>query len=156
MRQTFKVRLEGRGPKGAWAFLPIPFDVERQFGSRARVAVVGTINDYPFRSSIMPQGDGTHAMMVNKALKAGARASVGDTVDVIMDVDKAVRKVALPEALKAALSRAPAAKSFFGQLAPSCQKEYADWIDSAKRPETRSVRVEKTLTLLLAKQKRLR
>jgi bacteriocin resistance YdeI/OmpD-like protein/uncharacterized protein DUF1905 len=149
MKQRFKIRLVGRGPRGAWAFLPIPFDVEREFGSRARVAVAGTINNHPFRSSIMPEGDGTHSMMVNKALKGGARASVGDLVTVVMDVDRAERKVEVPRELGSALRREPRAKKFFEQLSYSYRKEYADWIAGAKRPETKSARVGKSVELLL-------
>jgi hypothetical protein len=149
MKQKFKIRLVGRGPKGAWAFLPIPFDVEGKFGSKARVAVAGTINGCPFRSSIMPEGDGTHSMMVNKALREGARASVGELVAVVMDVDMSERKVDVPGELKSALKSAPKAKAFFGQLSYSRRKEYADWIATAKRPETKSARVRKTVELLL-------
>jgi uncharacterized protein YdeI (YjbR/CyaY-like superfamily) len=127
--------------------------VEREFGSRARVAVAGTINSYPFRSSIMPEGDGTHSMMVNKALKAGARASVGDLVTVVMDIDKAERKVVIPGEFKAALKKAPAAREFFEQLSYSRQKEYTDWIAGAKRPETRSARVKSSIERLIGNEK---
>lgn len=34
----------------------VPFDVPAAFGSRARVAVRGTINGFAFRSSIFPYG----------------------------------------------------------------------------------------------------
>jgi hypothetical protein len=153
MKQKFRVRLIGRGPNGAWTFLPIPFDVEQEFGSRARVAVAGTINNHPFRSSIMPGGDGTHSMMVSQALQAGARASAGDLVAVVMDIDKAERKVEVQEEFRMALKRAPAAREFFGQLSYSRQKEFADWIADAKRPETKSARVGKSIERLLRKEK---
>jgi hypothetical protein len=153
MKQTFKVRLIGRGPNGAWTFLPIPFDVEQKFGTRARVAVAGTINNQPFRNSLMPGGDGTHSMMVSKELQAGARASAGDLVAVVMDIDKAERKVEVPEEFRTALKRAPAAKKFFEQLSYSRQKEFTDWIAGAKRPETKSARVGKSIERLLRKEK---
>jgi hypothetical protein len=149
MKQKFKIRLVGRGPKGAWTFLPIPFDAEREFGSRARVAVAGTINNHPFRSSIMPEGDGTHSMMVNKALRERARVSAGDLVSVVMDIDRAERKVDVPQELESALKREPRAKKFFGQLSYSYRKEYADWIAGAKRPETKAARVRKSVERLL-------
>jgi len=153
MKQTFKVRLLGRGPNGAWTFLPIPFDVEREFGSKARVAVAGTINNHPFRNSLMPEGDGTHSMMVSKALQAGARASAGDLVAVVMDIDNAERKVEVQEEFRMALKRAPAARKFFEQLSYSRQKEFTDWIADAKRPETKSARVGKSMERLLKKEK---
>jgi len=89
MKQSFEIQLVGRGPEGAWTFLPIPFSAEKVFGTKARVAVKGTINGFPFRSSLMPRGDGTHAMMVNKGVKEGAKATVGDLVSVVMEKDAA-------------------------------------------------------------------
>jgi len=153
MKQTFKVRLLGRGPKGAWTFLPIPFDVEEEFGSRARVAVAGTINNHPFRNTLMPEGDGTHSMMVSKALQAGARASAGDLVAVVMDIDKAERKVEVQEEFRIALKHAPAAREYFERLSYSRQKEFTDWIADAKRPETKAARVGKSIERLLKKEK---
>jgi hypothetical protein len=66
-RKEFTAQLEAVGPNGAWTFMTVPFNVEEVFGSKARVAVAGTINGFPFHSSLMPNGDGTHCMMVNKA-----------------------------------------------------------------------------------------
>ena len=153
MKQVFKARLEGRGPSGAWTFLPIPFNVEKEFGSKALVRVAGTINGAPFRNSIMPEGDGTHSMMVNRELQRNAGVSKGATVSVVMDVDRAERKVAVPSELKAALSGAPTAKEYFEQLSYSCKKAYVDWIEGAKRQETKVSRVGKSIERLLKKQK---
>jgi hypothetical protein len=49
----FSVKIEGR-EIGVVAALTPPFDVVEVFGTRARVPVRGTINGYPFRSSLMP------------------------------------------------------------------------------------------------------
>jgi hypothetical protein len=153
MKQVFEAHLEGRGPSGAWTFLPIPFNVEKVFGSRARVPVAGTINGFPFANSLMPEGDGRHSMMVSKTLREGAAASKGDLVSVIMDLDNAERKAVVPDELKAALRGAPLARRFFDQLSYSRQKEYADWVADAKRPETRSARIKEAISRLLAKKK---
>jgi uncharacterized protein YdeI (YjbR/CyaY-like superfamily) len=92
-------------------------------------------------------------MMVSKEIQKGAAASKNDLVSVMMDVDKAERKAVIPADLKKALGGAPAAESFFEQLSYSRQKEYADWIGSAKRPETRSARISRTIELLHARRK---
>ncbi len=47
MKKTFKGKLVGRGPGGAWIFLMIPFSVEKVFGTKARLAVRGTVNSLP-------------------------------------------------------------------------------------------------------------
>ena len=88
----FKVMLEGKeGSSVAW--LNAPFDVPETFGTRARIAVRGTINGFPFRSSLMPMG-GCHGMAVNKTMREGAKAKAGDVVDVVMERDEEARTAA--------------------------------------------------------------
>jgi hypothetical protein len=152
-RQEFDARLESVGPGGAWTYLLAPFRVEEVFGSKARVAVKGTINGFAFRSSLSPMGDGTHALMVNKAMKAGANAAAGDTVHLVLEKDDAPRTVIIPQDLQRALAKDKAAKGHFAKLAYSHQKEYVDWIESAKKEETRQRRIEKAVTLLAEGQK---
>lgn len=103
--KRFKSRLTSRGPAGAWTFLEIPFSVEEAFGSKARVPVSGTMNGFAFQNSVMPNGDGTHSMMVNKALQAGAKATAGDFVSVIMAIDRSRRVVKIPPELKEGTSQ---------------------------------------------------
>jgi hypothetical protein len=151
-RQTFNARLIARGPGGAWTFLEIPFDVAAVFGSRARVSVAGTMNKFPFRNSLLPQGDGTHAMAVSKELKAGANASSGDLVSVVMDVDLSERVVTVPAELKDALATDPLAAEKFETLSYSHRKEFAEWVGEAKKEETRRDRAQKSLALVIARK----
>jgi Domain of unknown function (DUF1905)/Bacteriocin-protection, YdeI or OmpD-Associated len=149
----FKTQLTSRGPGGAWTFLEVPFSVEKAFGTKARVAVAGTINGFAFQNSLMPNGDGTHSMMVSKALQAGAKASAGDLVSVAIDVDQSERLVEIPPELKKALSGSKAATVAFKALSYSHRKEFADWIATAKREETRVSRAEKSIAMVIAKKR---
>jgi hypothetical protein len=153
MEQRFTSELVGRGPKGAWVFLPIPFDVQTVFGSKARVAVAGTVNGAPFQNSLLPNGDGTHSMPVNKELLASANAKVGEAVEVVLSVDTAPRTVTPPDDLQSALVASEGMEQAFGQLSYSHQKELVDWIAGAKKPETRARRVEKSLEMLRTGQR---
>ena len=72
-----------------------PVDVLEVFGTRARVPVRGTINGFPFRSSLMPMG-GCHMMPVNKTLREGAGVEAGDMVEVVMERDDEKRTVEVP------------------------------------------------------------
>jgi hypothetical protein len=150
MKQKFEARLQGKGPGNAWTFLPIPFDVQKAFGSRARVPVVGTLNGFPFRNSLMPEGDGTHSMMVNKVLQKGAGAAAGDTVAVVIELDETPRSLAVPDDLKVLLTKHKSAETAFTGLAYSHKKAFLDWIDSAKKPETRAKRLKETIEMLAA------
>jgi len=150
--KKFKTKLTAHGPGGAWTFLDIPFSVEKEFGTKARVAVTGTLNGFAFQNSLMPNGDGTHSMMVSKALQTGAKASAGDLVTVTVAVDRSTRVVTVPTELKKALSANKAAAAAFKALSYSHRKEFAEWIATAKKDETRTSRAEKAVAMVIARQ----
>ena len=154
-RREFEALLEHPDQAGAWTFLRIPFDVQEAYGTRARVPVKGTVKGARFRSSLLPQGDGRHFLVVNKAIQKEAGASVGDTVRVVLELDRAPRTVSVPEALKQALDGNPAARENFESMPYSHQKEYVDWIESAKREDTRARRVDKAMGMI-AHRRRLK
>jgi len=150
MEQRFKAPLIGRGPNGAWVFLPVPFDVGEVFGSKARVAVRGMIDGASFRNSLLPNGDGTRSMPVNRQLMESANAAVGKTVDVVMVADTEPRTVFVPEDLEVALTISRAAALAFDKLAHSYRKDYVDWIVGAKKTDTREPRIRKCIEMLVA------
>jgi Bacteriocin-protection, YdeI or OmpD-Associated/Domain of unknown function (DUF1905) len=145
-----------KGPGGAWTHLPVPFDVNEVFGSKARLLVAGTINGFPFRNSLMPEGDGTHSMMVSKELQTGANARAGDIVSVTLEPDIEERVVSMPPELEAALTENQLAAAVFDMMTYSQRKEYVVWISTAKQEATKANRVKKAVDMLSAGKKRLR
>ncbi len=135
----FKVKLIGQ--KGSEvAGLKPPFDVVEVFQRKGRVPVKGTINGFPFRSSLMNMGEG-HVMAVNAQMRAGARCKAGDTVDVVMELDEEERKVEVPAYLKKVINSDSKAKEFWPKLSFTHQKEWVRAIQEAKKPETREKRI---------------
>jgi uncharacterized protein YdeI (YjbR/CyaY-like superfamily) len=59
-----------------------------------------------------------------------------------------------PEDLGQALSASPAAAATFEGFSPSCRREYIDWVTEAKRPETRSKRIEQAIEWMADGKKR--
>lgn len=59
----------------------------------------------------------------------------------------------LPEDFRDALNQNQETKAFFEQLAPSHQKRFIGWINTAKRPETRERRIRESIQLLEKKMK---
>ena len=141
----FTVKLEGRGTSVSW--LNPPFDVVEVFGTRARVAVRGTINGFPFRSSLMPMG-GCHGMPINQALRKGAGVEDGDTISVVMERDDAERTVEVPAILKKELAKNKTAQANWEELSFTSQKEIALSINGAKQEETRVRRLAKVMDIL--------
>ncbi len=156
MKKTFRTTLLSRGPGGAWTYLAVPFNVQEFFGSKARVAVRGTINGFPFRNSLLPQGDGTHSLTVSKELQAGAKAEAGETVRVVIEKDDEDRVLEVPPDLEQALRDNQGAASTFATMTYSQKKEYTDWLSSARQQSTRTARIQKAIVSLASGRKRLR
>jgi len=139
-QQNFEAILIRPDEPGSWTYLVIPFDVEKVLGSK-QVAVRGTINDYPYHSSAMRLGDGSYYMVVSKAIRDAISVTRGDRVRVTMEIDPEARTVAVPDDLNAALDAHAEARARFDKLSYSHQKEYVEWIESAKKEETRQKRI---------------
>jgi len=147
----FKVKIEGK-EAGVVAALTPPFDVVEVFATRARVPVRGTINGFPFRSSLMPMG-GCHMMPVCKSLRDSAGVAPGDIVNVVMERDEAERTVAAPAVLKKELAKNKTAQANWKKLPFTAKKEIAASITGAKQEETRARRLEKAVDILKAGKK---
>ena len=147
--KRFRVLLEKDANSEATG-IRIPFSVEKEFGSRARVPVRGTINGFAFRGSVFPMGGGYHYMAVNKELRAGAKAKGGETVSVVMERDEEPRVITPPADFARAMKSNREAQAAWDNLSYTHRKEYAKSIEEAKKPETRARRIEKAIAMLAA------
>ena len=144
-RREFDVELEGVEGMNA-ARIRFPFDVRKVFG-RARPPVRGTIAGVPFRSTPAVYG-GVWFMVVPREVREAAGVEAGDRVRVVIEIDDQPREVDVPEELARALAADAAAGSAFDGLSYTHRKEYARWVAEAKREETRTRRVAKSIEML--------
>jgi hypothetical protein len=112
-----------------------------------RFPVVATVNGYTWRTTVTRMG-GEFLLGLKRAVREEAGVEAGDTVEVRLELDTAPREVEVPEALSSALAEDPEARAAFDRLAYTHRKEYARWIEEAKRDETRRRRVPKALEML--------
>jgi hypothetical protein len=137
----FTAKIEGK-EAGVVAAITPPGNLPEFFGTRARVPVRGTINGYPFRSSLSPCG-GRHMM-----LRQGAGVQPGDVVDVVMERDEEERTVEAPPLLNKELAKNQVAQANWQKLSFTHKKEMALAIVGAKREETRTRRLGKIVEVL--------
>ena len=142
----FAAKIEGK-EAGVVAAITPPVNVIEWFGTRARVPIRGTINGFPFRSSLMPCGN-ARMMPVNKALRDGAGVKPGDVVEVVMERDQEERRVEAPPELERELAKSKKAQQRWGELAFTHKKEMAISISGAKQEETRQRRLAKVMQVL--------
>jgi Bacteriocin-protection, YdeI or OmpD-Associated/Domain of unknown function (DUF1905) len=135
-------------PRGPAAAVVLDDDDVATIGEGAkRFPVAATIGDYTWRTTVTRMG-GEFLLGMSKAVRQGAGAQAGDTVDVLIELDEAPREVEVPEALSAALAGDQAAKEAYDALAYTHRKEFARWIAEAKKAETRDRRVAQAVEML--------
>lgn len=124
-----------------------PYDIKESFGTKGQVKINATFDGVPYRGSLANMGSG-HIVILRKDVKAKVGKEHGDTVRVTIQKDTQERIVEVPQELKDAFKEAPEAKAFYETLSYTNRKEYASWISSAKREETKERRLHKTIELL--------
>jgi bifunctional DNA-binding transcriptional regulator/antitoxin component of YhaV-PrlF toxin-antitoxin module len=142
--ERFKAILGGED--GEAPTVELPFDAKERIG-KARAPVRGTVDGTEFRTTVAVYG-GRYLIGVNRDLRERAGIAIGDEVDVTIRRDDEPRIVELPPALAAAFDEDENAREAFDRLSYSHRREYAEWIAEAKRDDTRSRRVAKTLDSL--------
>jgi hypothetical protein len=135
----------GEDDRTSATFIPVPFDVKAEFG-KARAPVMVTVAGYTFRSTVATYG-GEYMIPLNKPRRAAAGVSAGEVVSVTVEADSEPRVVELPADVRAALDAAGLLEQWSAQ-SYSHQREHVDWIDEAKRLETRGRRIGKLVDSL--------
>jgi hypothetical protein len=137
------------------AWVAFPHSVPELFGVKGRVPVTATFDGAPYRGSLMKMGGGdTHLLGMLREIREAVGKQPGDTVHVTVQLDSEPRTIELAADARSAIEESGQAATF-DALSYSHQREYQQWIDGAKRPETRASRIEK-MTEMLATGTRLK
>jgi Domain of unknown function (DUF1905)/Bacteriocin-protection, YdeI or OmpD-Associated len=151
--KKFKAVLENPAKDMNIAYLAIPFDVQKEYGSKGQVKIKATFDGHPYRGVIANMGTGCHILGVRKDIREAIGKQVGDVVNVTLEKDEEERIVDMPAELQKLLAKNSSARKFFDSLSFTNRKEYALWISSAKKEETKAKRLKEILPKLLAGKK---
>lgn len=139
---------------GSWTILRLPRDVSAKLPSRGQTMVKGTINDFPFRTALEPDGNWSHWLHVDKNMQKSAKVKLGDVVTLAIESTKEWPEPAIPADWQAALDANPQVETLWKRITPMARWEWIRWIGSTKVPETRKRRVEVSCSKLLAGERR--
>jgi hypothetical protein len=117
--------------------------------------VEGTINGFPFRAALEPNGKGSHWLRVTKGMRAAAGADAGDTVTVEITRVGEEPEIRVPMELRNALAAAPLARALWADITPMARRDWILWISTAKQLETRRGRIEKACAMLASGKRRV-
>src|SRR5271154_1419083 len=148
-------RPEASDNVGSWAFLTLPKSASAKLPSRGTTMVEGTINGFPFRAALQPNGKASHRLTVNKEMHDAAGADADDTVTVEIARAGEEPEVRVPLDLRKALAATPLAQAGWEDITPMARRDWIFSISSAKQPETRRRRIEKACDMLASGKRRL-
>lgn len=144
-KKAFKAEIV-QSDKGG-TYIELPFDVEAAFGSK-RPKVLATFDGETYRGTATRYGSDAHMLIITKAIREKIGKQPGDTVRVTVELDTEPRVIKPPKDLAAALQAEAQAWEFWEQLSYTHQREYVQWIEEAKKSETRDRRIAKAVEML--------
>jgi hypothetical protein len=147
MTNTYKFAaiIEDAGNGGA--YVVVPFEVEGPFGKK-RVKVKASIDGELYQGSLVRMGGSQHILGVLKSIRQKIGKDYGDEVEIILEEDTLPREILVLPDFKKVLKSKPEAERSFNQLSYTHQKEYVQWIKTAKLDETRQRRMNKAVEML--------
>ena len=146
--QRFKTIISKSGTR---TFIALPFNPNEVWGVKRRHYITGSVNGYGVRGSL--GSDGTRYFLpLGAAWRRGCGLEASSKVDVVLSPE-GPQSESLSLDVAAALDAEPWAKAFFESLATFYRNTYIKWIESAKRPETRTARIKEMIELLKAGKK---
>lgn len=144
-RKTFRAVILNAG--GGGAFVEVPFDVEKEFGSK-RPKVKAMIEGVPYRGTLTRMGTEFHLLIILKDIREQIGKTFGDEITISVEPDEEPRVIEVPVELKKAFKTDKDAQALFEKLSFTHQREYVTWINEAKKEETRQSRILKTIEML--------
>lgn len=145
MKFRATVELGGKTATG----IEVPEDVVAALGQGSRPPVMVTVGGHSYRTTVARMG-GRFLVPLSAENRTAAGVAAGDEVDVGIEPDTAPREVAVPADLAEALARDDAARAAFDRLSYTHRKEWVRWVEEAKKADTRSARLAKTVEALRA------
>ncbi len=131
---------------GSQTILRLPQAASSKLPSRGLSLVEGTLNGHPFQTAVEPDGEGGHWFMVTDAMLGAAKAAAGNSVSLAIAPIAQWPEPEVPPDLTRALAADPKARSLWLDITPLARWDWIRWIRSTRNPETRAIRIAKTLS----------
>ena len=133
---------------GGWTLLRLPTGASAKLPSRGMVMAKGTINGLYFQAALEPDGKGSHWLKVDEAMRRATGVDAGDKATLAIQPIKRWPEPRVPGDLKRALTADKRAHDLWVDITPNARWDWIRWINATKNPQTRRIRIEKTLSKL--------
>jgi len=133
---------------GSQTIVKLPKAASSRLRSRGVNLVEGTFDGHTFQAQLEPDGKGSHWFKVSGTMLNAAKATAGDRVSIAIEPMAVWPEPKIPADLRRALASDPEARSVWTDITPVARWDWTRWIGSTRNPDTRAIRIEKTLSKL--------
>lgn len=137
------------GEKTGWTYIRLPAALAGKLlpGNKKSFRVKGKLDNHLIQKmALIPMGEGEFIMALNAAVRKAIRKQKGASLQVELEVDRAIIKP--PKDLLDCLADEPAALAHFNGLPKSHQNYFGIWIGQAKTEGTRTRRLACVVTAM--------
>lgn len=131
---------------GNWTILHLPKEASLKLPSRAQVLIEGTLNDYPIKQVLEPDGFGGHWFKVDKELIENAKVKKGDIVTLTFFSSNDWPNPEIPADFEKAIVANKPIHLFWNDITPMAKWDWIRWIRATKNEDTRAKRIEVALS----------
>ena len=147
------IRPQAAGDAGAWILLSLPKNANSKLPP-GTMQIEGTLNGFPFRVALEPNGHGSRRLKASQALREAAGEDAGGNVTVEITRAGDEPEVRVPADLRKSLGASSAVIALWEQITPMARRDWVRWITSAKQEETRRRRIEAACDMLSSGKRR--
>jgi hypothetical protein len=139
--------IKKQADKFGWTYVVLPNIPPIEKDRLGLIRVSGFIDTYALKQfNLLPMKEGSMLLPLKAAIRKKIGKKEGDTVHVILYSDDS--PVIIPDEIMVCLLDSEKAHAYFLSLSASNQKYYIDWIEEAKKMETKVERICKTIERL--------
>lgn len=114
-------------------------------GSKDRRVICTVNNEHSFHCALMPKGDGSYFIMLNKSIREKLNLDTGSKVHISLEKDNSEFGMEIPEEMSVSLESDPEANDIFQTLTPGKQRTLIYMVNGVKSSQKK---INKSLVIL--------
>lgn len=134
--------------KGGWSYVRVPAKITVAAKCKGFVSIHAVVDGREYDRSLIPIGDGSHMIVISRAMQRELGKMLGDTLEVTVRLANGPHQPVLPEELAVMLDIEAHLRPKWDALGRGQQRNYCMWIDTAKTDVTRAKRTAEVLRRL--------
>jgi len=147
----FTATIDASSVGSGGAYVEFPFDVSQEFGGKGRVKVLCHFDGIQYQGSLVRMETPCHVVGITKDILKKLQKKIGSNVSVRLVEDTVERVVEVPNMLLREFSSNSNLLVAYQKLSYTRRKEIANLLNSAKKNETRNVRLSRIVKELQGK-----